>query len=139
MLLKRSKGMRVVGSIVFLIFVLDLSITAVRIGSFNLHQYGAKKSANATLTDLVAKIINDFDVAIIQEITDVTLKAPYVLYEALNKLSTSKPYSMVLSDRVGRSASKEQYIFFNRESTSGVKLISYYLYNDAEDYFERPP
>ena len=131
--------MRLVSSIIFLLFVLDVYISAVRIGSFNLHQYGSKKAANATLTNLVARILNDFDLAIIQEITDVTVQAPYVLYEALNDLSKLKPYSMALSERVGRSATKEQYIFFNRESTSGIKLINYYLYNDIEDYFERPP
>jgi hypothetical protein len=131
--------MRVVSSIVFLVFVFDTYISAVRIGSFNLQQYGPKKAANATLTDLVARILTDFDLGIIQEITDVTLKAPYVLYEALNKISSSKPYSMALSERVGRSATKEQYIFFNRESTSGIKLINSYLYDDVQDYFERPP
>jgi hypothetical protein len=131
--------MRVVSSIVFLVFVLDIYVSAVRIGSFNLKQYGSTKAGNATLTNLVATIINDFDLAVIQEITDVSLQAPYVLYEALNKVSKSKPYTMTLSERVGRSSSKEQYIFFNRESTSGVKLINYYLYVDNEDYFERPP
>ena len=131
--------MRVVSSVVFLVFAFDIYVSAVRVGSFNLHQYGSKKAANATLTDLVAKIINDFDLAIIQEITDVSLQAPYVLFEALNKVSKSKPYTMTLSERVGRSSSKEQYIFFNRESTSAVKLIDYYLYVDSNDYFERPP
>jgi len=131
--------MRVVSSIVFLVFVVDIYVSAVRIGSFNLKQYGSTKAGNATLTNIVATIINDFDLAVIQEITDVSLQAPYVLYEALNKVSKSKPYTMTLSERVGRSSSKEQYIFFNRESTSGVKLINYYLYVDNEDYFERPP
>ncbi|CAF0742916.1 unnamed protein product [Adineta steineri] len=131
--------MRIIFSIVFLLVVLAINISAVRFGSFNLQQYGPKKSANETLTDLVAKILNDFDVAVIQEITDAAIKAPYVLFDALNKISKSKPYTMTLSERVGRTSTKEQYIFFNRESTSGVKLIDYYLYNDVQDYFERPP
>ncbi|CAF1450141.1 unnamed protein product [Adineta ricciae] len=131
--------MQIITSVVSLMFILEISISAVRIGSFNLHQYGSKKAANTTLTDIVAKIINDFDIAVIQEITDVNIKAPYVLFDALNRVSKTKPYTMTLSERVGRSSSKEQYIFFNRESTSGVKLINYYLYEDAEDYFERPP
>ncbi|CAF1563505.1 unnamed protein product, partial [Rotaria sordida] len=61
------------------------------------------------------------------------------LHDALNRKSRSKPYTMALSARVGRSATKEQYIFLNRESTSGVKLINSYLYQDTEDRFERPP
>jgi hypothetical protein len=131
--------MQVVTSIVFLVCLFVTYISTVRIGSFNLHQYGSKKAEDATITDFIAQILNDFDVAIIQEITDATMKAPYILFEALNKISKSKPYTMTLSERVGRSSSKEQYAFFNRESTSGVKLINYYLYNDPEDYFERPP
>lgn len=123
----------------FLTILLGAYVSAVRIGSFNLHQYGSKKAANETLTNVVAQIISDFDLAIIQEISDVSLKAPYVLHEALNKVSGADEYNMTLSDRVGRSATKEQYIFFNRESTSGVEVVNAYLYEDPDDLFERPP
>lgn len=132
--------MQAIKNTVFLfLLVINTEIFAVRIGSFNLKQYGPKKAADTTVTNYVATILNDFDLGIIQEITDVKIEAPYVLYNALNKVSKSGAYSMTLSERVGRSSSKEQYIFFNRESTSGVKLINYYLYNDYNDYFERPP
>lgn len=116
------------------------SVATVRIGSFNLHQYGSKKAANATLTRRVAEIINDFDLAIIQEISDVSLTAPGVLFDALNSVSTESPYTMTISPRVGRSATKEQYIFFNREATSGLEVVKAYIYDDsANDHFERPP
>lgn len=127
-------------TIVFIVLLVGYTeIFAVRIGSFNLKQYGSKKAGDATLTNYVATILNDFDLGIIQEITDVKIEAPYVLYDTLNRVSKAGAYSMTLSERVGRSTSKEQYIFFNRESTSGLKLINYYLYNDHKDYFERPP
>jgi hypothetical protein len=77
--------------------------------------------------------------SIIQEITDVKIKAPYVLYDALNRISKSGRYSMKLSKRVGRTSAKEQFIFFNRISTSGVRLIDAYHYKDTENFFERPP
>jgi len=77
--------------------------------------------------------------AIIQEISDVSLQAPYVLFDALNQASGSKLYTMSLSGRVGRSATKEQFIFFNREATSGLQVVDAYLYEDTNDYFERPP
>lgn len=131
--------MQFVSSVLFLAIALGTYASAVRIGSFNLHQYGSKKSANATLTKTVAQIINDFDLAIIQEISDVALKAPYVLHNALNEVSGKNKYTMTLSDRVGRSATKEQYIFFNREATSGVEVVDAYLYEDEDDLFERPP
>jgi hypothetical protein len=131
--------MQFISNILFLAFALGTYVSAVRIGSFNLHQYGAKKAANPSLTNIVAQIINDFDLAIIQEITDVSLKAPYVLHEALNKVSGSKKYSMTLSPRAGRSNTKEQYIFFNREETSGLEIVDSYMYSDPDNRFERPP
>jgi hypothetical protein len=76
--------------------------------------------------------------AIIQEISDVSLKAPYVLHEALNQISKD-PYNMYLSDRAGRSATKEQFIFFNREGTSGIQQVETYMFDDVDDLFERPP
>jgi len=98
-----------------------------------------KKAANATLTSVTAKIISDFDLAIIQEISDVSLTAPYVLHAALNEISGDNLYEMSLSGRVGRSATKEQFIFFNREATSGLQLVNAELYEDLQDFFERPP
>jgi len=95
-----------------LALALGACVSAVRIGSFNLHQYGSKKAANPALTNTVAQIISDFDLAIIQEISDVSLKAPHVLHEALNEISSSNRYTMTLSPRVGRSNTKEQFIFF---------------------------
>ena len=122
------------------VVVLAASSSAVRIGSFNLHQYGAKKSTETLVNNQIAQLINEFDLAIIQEITDVSLAAPYVLHNTLNALSKTHPYTMALSQRVGRSATKEQFIFFNRAATSGVDLINSYVYNDTQsNYFERPP
>jgi len=130
--------MQLTFNILVLAIILGTYVSAVRIGSFNLHQYGAKKSGNASTTNTIAEIISDFDLAIIQEISDVSLKAPNVLHEALNKIS-SKPYTMSLSARLGRSATKEQYIFFNREATSGLEVVETYVYDDTEDLFEREP
>jgi len=130
--------MQFVSSVLLLAIVLGTYATPVRIGSFNLHQYGSKKAANATLTKAVAELISEFDLAIIQEITDVSGKAPYVLFDALNEVSI-EPYTMTLSPRVGRSTTKEQYIFFNREALSGVEIIDSYVYADPQNYFERPP
>lgn len=131
--------MQFISNILVLAIVLATYVSAVRIGSFNLHQYGGKKAANTALTNKVAEIISDFDLAIIQEISDVTLKAPYILHEALNRISSENPYTMTLSERVGRSNTKEQFIFFNREAKSGVEVVDAYIYDDVQDYFERPP
>jgi len=115
------------------------SLFAITIGSFNLHQYGKSKSSNGTVTRRIAEIINMFDLAIIQEISDVDLQAPYILMDTLNSMAAPKFYEMTLSERLGDSNTKEQYAIINRESTSGVKVVSAYIFNDPNDYYERPP
>jgi len=115
------------------------SLFAIRIGSFNLHQYGKAKAGNKTTTNYIASIINTFDLAIIQEISDVSLSAPFVLLDAINAIAAPKTYTMSLSERLGDSNTKEQYAFINRESTSGVQLVSAYVFHDTADYYERPP
>jgi len=115
------------------------SLFAIRIGSFNLHQYGKAKAGNVTTTNHIAKIINTLDLAIIQEISDVSLQAPFVLLEAINAIAAPKFYTMSLSERLGDSNTKEQYAYINRESTSGVQLVQAYVFNDPNDYYERPP
>ena len=131
--------MQLASSILLVALVANTCVSSVRIGSFNLKQYGPMKSSDPVVTNYIATILNDFDLGVIQEITDVSLKAPYVLHDALNKLSKRRPYTMTLSPRAGRSENQEQYVFFNRESTSGVQLVNAYLYEDAADDFERPP
>ena len=131
--------MQLISSILLFAFAANTYVSSVRIGSFNLKQYGPMKSSTPTVTNIVATILNDFDLGVIQEITDVSLAAPYILHDALNKVSKSGPYTMTLSPRAGRSENQEQYIFFNRESTSGVQLVNSYLYEDVADDFQRPP
>ena len=131
--------MQLILSSLLFVFAANTYVSSVRIGSFNLQLYGPKKSSNASLTDLIATILNDFDVGVLQEITDISLAAPHILHDALNKMSKSGPYTMTLSPRAGRTSKKEQYIFFNRESTSGVELIKSYLYEDTPTHFQRPP
>lgn len=126
-------------SIYLLVISGEIFVTSVRIASFNLQQYGPKKSSDATLTHFVARILNDFDLIVIQEITDVSGQAPLVLHNALNKVSKSGIYGMSISERVGNSSSKEQYIFFNREATSNVEFVETHLHIDTDRRFERPP
>jgi len=125
--------------IITLIISLCASSFAIRIGSFNLHQYGKAKAANASTTKFIAGLLNTFDIAIIQEISDVDQQAPFRLLDTLNTISAPNTYDMSLSSRLGNSNTKEQYAYLNRESTSKVQLVSAYVYEDKNKYFERPP
>ncbi|CAF0819612.1 unnamed protein product [Didymodactylos carnosus] len=87
----------------------------------------------------IAKLLNTFDIAIIQEISDVDQQAPFRLLDTLNTISAPNTYDMSLSSRLGNSNTKEQYAYLNRESTSQVQLISAYVYEDTSKLFERPP
>jgi len=77
-----------------------------------------------------------YDIVLIQEIRDSSNKAIYQLLNEVNSMGAGER-KMVLSKRLGRSSSKEQYAFFYKASEVSVRNI--YQYPDENDVFEREP
>ena len=87
---------------------------------------------------VLVDIIRRYDFVFIQEIRDSTGQAILDLWSMVNtSLAASQQYSLILSDRLGRTASKEQYAYFYKPSL--VQILSSYQYPEAADQFERPP
>jgi hypothetical protein len=73
------------------------------IASWNLQRFGPTKAVNTELVMSIASKINDYDIIIIQEITDSS-------GAAFNKLCTYlNEYKCIASDRIGEGSYKEQY------------------------------
>ena len=73
------------------------------IASWNIQHYGPTKAANTDIVKLIASKVNNYDIIILQEITDSS-------GAAFNKLCTHlNEYKCITSDRVGNSTYKEQY------------------------------
>jgi deoxyribonuclease-1-like protein len=73
------------------------------IASWNIQRYGPTKAANTEIVKQIASRVHNYDIVILQEITDSS-------GAAFNKLCTYlNDYKCITSDRIGNSTYKEQY------------------------------
>lgn len=128
------------GTLLTLANLLQLAGT-LRIAAFNIRTFGETKMFNATLSSYIVKILNRYDIAIIQEVRDTHLVAVGKLLDELNR-DTPDTYRFVVSEPLGRSSYKEQYLFVYRPNQ--VSVLDSYHYDDGcepcgNDTFSREP
>ncbi|ELT92296.1 hypothetical protein CAPTEDRAFT_131541, partial [Capitella teleta] len=75
-------------------------------------------------------------ILLIQEIRDSSGTSIVDLLDQLN-VQENNQYSMTISERLGRTRSKEQYAYLYRHNK--VTVDDVYQYPDELDIFERPP
>ncbi|CAH1776658.1 unnamed protein product [Owenia fusiformis] len=107
-----------------------------KIGSFNIQIFGDTKASKADVMEILSKIIQRYDIIFIQEIRDASGDAIQKLLRLTNSEGPEK-YTMAISERLGRSNSKEQYAYIYRLSTTAVFAAE--VFDDAQDVFEREP
>ena len=108
----------------------------LRIASFNIQIFGQSKMKKAPVVSTLLRILDRYDLIFVQEIRDSEETAILELLDRLNKQS-SKNYQIIVSERLGRSASKEQYAYiFNVDK---VAPDQYYVHSDTKNVFEREP
>jgi hypothetical protein len=130
------------GGIRFVLLALSLgtlTASALDISAFNIQVFGVSKMGKPHVVEKLVQIINRYDLVLIQEIRDATFTAIYELLDECNA-ATSDTWAMELSDRLGRTSSKEQYAYFYRASKYSV-VDTYQVPEDraGADRFERPP
>jgi len=107
----------------------------LKVCSFNVQIFGANKVKNKEVMDILAKIFRRYDLCLIQEIRDTKDDSINALLDAIN--GKGDDYRMIISDRLGRSNSKEQYGFFYKKDK--IKVVDSFHFEDEQDLFERPP
>jgi endonuclease/exonuclease/phosphatase family metal-dependent hydrolase len=109
-----------------------------KIAAFNIQVFGEAKSQKGDVMTVLAKIVREFDVVLIQEIRDTSGQTIPNFVERINQIEGPN-YSFIISERLGRSTSKEAYAYVY--NTEMVALIqgSDYVYSDVNDVFEREP
>lgn len=116
----------------------------LRIGAFNLGVYGKTKASKTNVMEIIVKIIRRYDLLLLQEIRDATnLVVDDLLTQTNEDLAASNKFDMVRSGRLGRTKSKEEYVFFYRPG-AGLHVDTYYVHDDGDealgtDVFEREP
>ncbi len=111
--------------------------STIKVGAFNLQIFGTTKASKPEVMEMLSKVIRNYDVIAVQEIRDASQTALPSLINTVNSMGNPQ-YDYVVSERLGRTTSKEQYAYiFN---TQTIQLIgSAYTYPDSSDIFQREP
>lgn len=113
-------------------------VQPLRIGAFNIQIFGETTYLKSEVRNELIKILSRYDIVLIQEIRDSSeLYLPLLVDEINRSTRQDEPFSLVVSERLGRSTSKEQYAYLYRKKY--VHLNRTYTYEDPLDAFERPP
>merc|ERR1712227_1146929 len=111
----------------------------VRVGAFNVQVFGDRKFAKEEVVSSLLKILPRYDILLFQEIRDATEDAFPALITKLNAENPDRfEFEYVISERLGRSSSKEQYAYVYRKDLFTVEAT--YQYPDPSySKYERPP
>jgi endonuclease/exonuclease/phosphatase family metal-dependent hydrolase len=110
--------------------------STLKISAFNVQIFGTTFMSDQVKVNELIKIIKRYDILMIQEIRDASQTSIYDLQTQLNN-STTDDYDIIVSTRLGRTSSKEQYAFFYKRSS--VSLMGCIQESDISDLFEREP
>lgn len=110
---------------------------SIRIASFNIQIFGQSKINKPKVMDMLSRIIRRYDVVAIQEVRSKEQNIIPSLLSLVNDADTR--YDYAISERLGRTASKEQYAFVYNTKTVNLISGSSYVIDDLDDIFEREP
>ncbi len=116
----------------------SLLASELSIASFNADILGKKKLSHPEIVHHLAAIISRYDIILVQEVRDASEQTAALLLAEVNKRAGQGRYQVSASRRLGRTSSKEQYLYYYR-SDRGLNLSAAEVYNDSGDDFERPP
>jgi len=117
------------------IFV-DASIPIV-VGAWNMRIFGTTKLKDTAAMKIIVETILRYDLAFLQEIRNADGTSVVELLRQVNEQSKRGLYKMVVSPRLGRTSSTEQYAYFYLDSALAV--MDSYVFEDPKDVFEREP
>ncbi|HWQ96363.1 MAG TPA: endonuclease/exonuclease/phosphatase family protein [Candidatus Methylomirabilis sp.] len=109
----------------------------IKLAAFNLQVFGTTKAGKPEVMGVLSKIIRNYDVIAVQEIRDESQTALPMLRAAVDSMGNPQ-YDYVVSERLGRTTSKEQYAYiYNSQTIQPVG--SPYVFPDSNDLFQREP
>ncbi len=111
----------------------------VSVGAFNAQVFGLSKMATVGVPEAIVATMGRYDLVLLQEVRDASGASLLDLEARLD--ATGVGWTVVASNRLGRTRSKEQYAYIFREDR--LKLLDTYHYEDglepSMDQFEREP
>jgi len=109
----------------------------IRIASFNIQSFGNTKAGKPYVMHTLADIIKQFDIVAIQEIRS---KNEYLIPNFVRLINQSgRRFDHVIGQRLGRTTSKEQYVYIYDTERIDIDPQSIYTISDPDDMLHRPP
>ena len=116
----------------------DKDSSLIKAGAFNIQVFGTTKAENSDVMNIISKIIRQYDIIAIQEIRDSSGTALPQLINLVN--SDGSMYSYFVSERLGRTSSKEQYAYiYNTKTIDPISDPFTYPEPENTDPFHREP
>lgn len=104
---------------------------SIKVATWNIQIFGQSKLKDTLAMSIITKVCKSFDIVAIQEIRSIDQNVIPTLLDSLGS-----DWSYVISTRLGRTSSKEQYAFIYN---SKVKLIDTFQTLDPLDQIHREP
>jgi deoxyribonuclease-1-like protein len=109
----------------------------IRIAAFNIEAFGNTKAAKQYVMVRLADIVRKFDIVAIQEIRS---QNEYLIPNFVQMVNQpGRRYDHVIGPRLGRSVSKEQYVYIFDTDRIAVDPQSVYTISDPDDLMHREP
>jgi len=109
----------------------------IRIASFNIQVLGQSKIRKPEVMDILARVVRRFDIVAVQELRS---KADDVIPRFLELINAEGGhYRSIVGPRLGRTSSKEQYVYLYDASRIEVIEGSVYTVEDPADLMHREP
>jgi endonuclease/exonuclease/phosphatase family metal-dependent hydrolase len=110
----------------------------IRIASFNIEVFGESKMSKPHVTAILAEIVRRFDIVAIQEVRAKDQSVIPAFVDQINQ--TGRQYDWAISERIGRTVSKEQYVFIFDTASVEIDRNQLYVIDDRlEDLLHREP
>ena len=109
----------------------------IRIAAFNLDQFHEKKISDPQVGEILLRILRQFDVIAVQEVTARSQDFFPALCELLN--AKGARYDYVVGPRIGSAGRAEQFAFLYDRSTVDVDRNQLYTVEDRDDLVHYDP
>jgi endonuclease/exonuclease/phosphatase family metal-dependent hydrolase len=109
----------------------------IAIGSFNIQVFGQSKLEKPKVMQVLSQVVRRFDVIAIQELRAKEQDIIPRFLELINE--DGSRYDFIIGPRLGRTASKEQYVYLYDANRIEVLPGSVYTAEDPEDHLHREP
>lgn len=115
----------------------DSPTRPIRIASFNIQVFGTNKLKQPEVAEVLVDVVRRFDVIAIQELRS---REDSVVPEFLALVNqTRRRYESIVGPRLGRTTSKEQYVYLYDSARIELVAGSAYSLSDPQDNLHREP